>query len=322
MDTNQLHIVIKAIDFSALFAFIGLLLARVALLPQEVFSMSGVTRKWHWLLGGVLALLAVSGLALLLFRVMQMGGGSVGQALALLPSVLRQTHFGKVWALHFLGLLVLWIGWVVSARVLSQWPATFMLAVSYAMALTYSASSHAADTGDFTLAEFIDCLHLISAGTWGGGIVVSALFLFPVFGKIAKQDRTLLAEMVFRLSTLSAVAVVLVAGSGVFNMYARLGHLDNLLHSSYGHVLAVKLMLVATMLAIGGINRVILAPKIRRWAEAPETGNGNPVRWLNASIKVDVVLVLLILTAASVLIQGMPPAAERYMPGMTGHAHK
>jgi hypothetical protein len=44
------------------------------------------------------------------------------------------------------------------------------------------------------------------------------------------------------------------------------------------------------------------------------------VQQIIATIRIDVVVVLLILYAAAVLIQSMPPSAMKNMPGMT-HQH-
>jgi hypothetical protein len=48
--------------------------------------------------------------------------------------------------------------------------------------------------------------------------------------------------------------------------------------------------------------------------------NDQPMQGLIATMRADVVLVLLILYAAAVLIQGMPPASMKAMPEMD-HRH-
>src|SRR5437764_3504666 len=111
MDINAVHIAVKLVDFAALFATIGLLLARLVLLPPEAFRIARATQRWDRLLGLALTLLTVTGLLLLLVRVMQMSSMDLAEAIGLLPSVLRQTHFGKAWTVHLLGLLVLWVCW-------------------------------------------------------------------------------------------------------------------------------------------------------------------------------------------------------------------
>jgi copper resistance protein D len=266
MDIGQVHIAIKAIDFWALFACIGLLIARVGLLPPVAFGIEGVTPRWHRLLGLMLALLTATGLALLLVRVMAMSSSSPAETLRILPSVLLQTHFGRIWALHLLSLLLLWIGWVISWRTPGRGAASFMLTAVALTAFTYSASSHAADSGDFTLAELNDWLHVLFASLWGGGVLASAIFIFPIFRKRPGQSRALIGEMVSRLSSLSALALALVLVTGIYNAAIRLGSFNELMDSSYGHILGIKLILVTAMAIIGLANRFILVPKIRQWA--------------------------------------------------------
>lgn len=321
MDINTIHIAVKLVDFAALFTSIGLLLARLVLLPSAAFEIPNVARKWSRLLGVALMLLAITGLLLLLVRVMQMSSMRSADAIELLPSVLRQTHFGKAWSLHLFGLLVLGLCWGAHVQMPRRWIACLMLAVLYFLTLTYSATSHAADAGDFTVSELNDCVHLAAAASWGGGIFATLLLIVPSFWRDPYRNRKFLNDMLRRLSTLSAIALVFVVISGATNMAIRVGGLDNLLNSSYGHVLIGKLLLVAVMVTIGGINRLVLIPGVARWVKRPKRVNPYAFRWLLVSLRVDAILVLLILTAASMLVQGMPPAAEHSMPGMMQHSH-
>jgi putative copper resistance protein D len=314
MNIGHVHIAINAIDFCALFACIGLLIARVGLLPATAFDHSGMMRAWHRQLGAALALLTATGLALLPVRVMDMGGGSAAETLSILPSVLRQTHFGHIWLLHLLGLFILWIGRIASLRVRNRAASAFMLIAIVATAFTYSASSHAADSGDFTLTEFNDWLHILSASLWGGSILASALFIFPVLARLPGEYRVLMGEATGRLSGFSAVALAIVLLTGIGNAATRLHGFDELARSTYGHVLVVKLILVFVMAGIGAANRFILLPKVRRWAAQSGSTDDRPVRRMVTAIRIDVVLVLLILCAAAVLIQSMPPAAMKNMP--------
>lgn len=322
MYINAIHIAVKVVDFAALFTAIGLLLARLVLLPSEAFEIPSVARKWGRLLGVALMLLTITGLMLFLVRVMQMSGMRSTEAIGLLPSVLRQTHFGKAWTVHLLGLLVLWVCWSAHAQLSRRWPTRIMLALLYLLTLTYSATSHAADAGDFTVAEWNDCVHLAAAASWGGGIFATLLLIAPSFFEDVDRNRKFLNYMLRRLSTVSATALLFVVISGITNMTIRLSDLDSLVNSSYGHVLIGKLLLVAVMVAIGGINRLVLIPGVARLVKRPRGEKSRSLRWLLVSLRVDAILVLLILTAASMLIQRMPPMAEHLMPRMMKHSHE
>ena len=199
-----------------------------------------------------------------------------------------------------------------------------MLALLYALTLSWSATSHAADAGDFTSPEWIDSLHLAAAASWGGGIFATVLFLLPAFRRDAARKRKLIEASLRRLSALSATALAIVVASGVLNARLRLGSLAQLLDSAYGRVLLGKILLVAAMAALGGINRFFLIPRVSRWAQetrGTQAGSAEVLRRLRLSLRIDAVLVLLILAAAAMLIGGMPPAAEHAMPQTMGHAH-
>lgn len=324
MDFDSLHIAVRLADFAALFCGVGLLLARLALLPGEAFAAAGIARRWHRLLGLALLSMTLTAPALAFLRVMEMGGTGAGEAIGLLPAALRQTHFGKVWLAHCVGLLALWLCWIALARSPRRWPAGLMLALLYALMLSWSASSHAADAGDFTAPEWIDSLHLAAGASWGGGVFAAVLFLFPAFRTDAARRRELIDASLRRLSVLSATALAIVVASGVLNAGLRLGSPAQLLDSAYGRVLLGKILLVAAMAALGGVNRFFLIPRVSRWAKEEQgtpAGSAEVLRRLLLSLRIDAALVLLILAAAAMLIGGMPPAAEQAMPKTMQHAH-
>lgn len=321
MDLDTLHVAIRLADFAALFCAVGLLLARLALLPAQAFADAGIARRWHRLFGIALMLMTLAAPVLAIVRVMEMGGTGAGEAVGMLSALLMQTHFGTAWLAHCAGLLALWLCWIALARSTRCWPAWLMLALLYALMLSYSATSHAADAGDFTAPEWIDSLHLAAAASWGGGVFAAVLFLFPALGKDAARRRRLLDACLRRLSALSATALAFVVASGIVNTRLRLGGMGPLLDTSYGHVLLAKILLVAAMTALGAINRFFLLPRVSRWAKRAQAGGADVLRWLLLCLRIDAVLVLLVLAAAAMLLGGMPPAAEHAMPARMGHAH-
>src|SRR5262249_57620064 len=60
------------------------------------------------------------------------------------------------------------------------WVPAVMLGAAALLALTRSASGHAADWGDMSLPELMDGLHLLAGSLWGGGLVVLASTVLPV----------------------------------------------------------------------------------------------------------------------------------------------
>jgi putative copper resistance protein D len=316
MSVDSLHIALKAVDFWALFACVGLVLARIGLLPAAAFDDPAVKLGWQRRLGFALGLLTVTGVALLLIRTMEMGDSTPLEAFRTLPAVLQQTHYGHVWALHLLSLTVLWLGWLAFSRSRGRGSASLMLVALAVTVFTYSASSHAADRGDFTLGELCDWLHVLGGALWGGGILATALFSMPMLRRRGVWHRAWIGETVDRLSTLSAVSFVLVLATGLYNAASRLDRLSDLASDSYGYTLSIKLILVAALAGIGAINRFVLVPKVKHWATDPTVTADRPPRRIMVALWIDTILVLLILSAAAVLVQRMPFAAMRNIPGM------
>lgn len=312
MGIYQLHTALKALDFWALFGCIGLLLARVALVPAAAFDLPQFAARWRRLLTLLLVMLTVTSGLLPLVRVMEMGDATPAAAVLMLPAVLQQTHFGHIWILHLVGLLLLWISWLGESEDAGGGPATAMLTAAVLIAWTYSATSHAADRGDFSSAQIGDWLHVIAASLWGGGILGSSMLL-PALRTLAPKQRSLVGQLASRLSMLSAAALVLVLVSGVYNASTRISSVEQLLHTGYGQVLTVKLLLVAAMAVIGALNRFILVPAIRCWATGEKGTEDRPVRRFITAIRVDTVCVLLVLCIAALLIQSMPPSAMHGM---------
>jgi putative copper resistance protein D len=307
MGIYQLQTALTALDFWALFSCIGLLVARVALLPPTAFGLAAIAKRWQGLLDSTLAMLVVTGLALPLVRVMEMGGNTLMASVSMLPGVLQQTHFGHVWIMHLAGLLLLWTIRFGAQGNASRRPAIAMLATAVLLTLSYSATTHAADRGDFSLVEIGDWLHVLAASLWGGGILATGMLLPTLWGQFFRQ-RQLIGHLASWLSTLSAIALMLVLVTGIYNATTRISSADDLLYTSYGHVLIAKLLLVAAMIMVGAVNRMVLVPAVTRWAASENALDKRPVLRFCAAIGADVILVLAVLCLAALLIQSMPPS--------------
>jgi copper resistance protein D len=317
VNLHQLHIALNALDFWALFASVGLLVSRLGLLPARVFADPALGQRWHRSLGLVLATLTLTGLALLVVRSMQMAGSPFMQVLPLLPQVLLQSHFGHIWAIHFGAIAALWAAWSVSRRLPFNLALGFALPAVLVLIFTYSASSHAADQGDFQPAEIIDWVHLLATSVWGGGILATVFLVFPALRGTPDHRRHLTADVIGRLSAMSAFALMAVFLTGLLSAALRLGTFSALF-TLYGQILTVKILLVSCMVLIGAINRFLLVPKLQRWAAGPAKDTHLLGRF-RLALRIDTLLVLLVLIASAILIQGMPPAAMQNTPALQGH---
>lgn len=301
MSFHSLHVFMHLADFLALFGLGGLTVARAWLIPHSAFAKPDFCLRWRRLLGGCLLALALTGAAILLMRTAEMSGNA--GAFSSLPAVLRHTHFGMVWSLHLAVLVVLLAVWTIPANRFpgAAWPPILILGM-LVLTFSYSATSHAADQGDFTLAELNDWLHLIATSTWGGGILAAVFLVLPVW----REQYSLISQVLLRLSNVSAVALAVVLATGLYNAVLRLNSMSELGIGDYGRALSAKLVLVGFLMLVGALSRFFIIPCIVRYPAS----SGKFIRQLGYALVVDVVLVLLVLLASAVLVQGMPPRAS------------
>ena len=303
---HGLHVLVNAVDFFAWFSACGLLMARAGLVPAAAFQVPGAERAWRRSLLADVVVLAITGCALFVVRTGEMSGLPLAQAMGLLPEVILHTHFGVVWAMHLalLGLL---------AASMFLPPGVGLSAsacIAAVLAFTYSATSHAGDQGDFTFSELNDWAHVIAASLWSGGIIATLFFAYPLL----KNRRDLLAQAVFHLSRVSAAALAGVIATGMFNAIVRLRDLDELLITDYGRTLAIKVGTVGIMALLGAYGRFFIVPRLR--AARTDRDADIRLRRMAYTLTLDVVLIAVVLTAAVMLIQGMPPSSMHGMGSM------
>jgi putative copper resistance protein D len=125
------------------------------------------------------------------------------------------------------------------------------------LAATRAATGHAAADGDFTLAVFVQFIHLISTAIWSGGVIATAFFILPYIYRAGRFDTMM--EFARRLSSVATPALLLVVLTGVYNSYRGLGaSLGPLAHTQWGILLDIKVTLVGLAVSMGAYNRTIV----------------------------------------------------------------
>jgi putative copper export protein len=102
---------------------------------------------------------------------------------------------------------------------------------------------------------------------------------------------------------MATVLVALVLAAGTYLSIVRLPRLHDLWTTHYGHVLLIKLGLVAVALAWGGLHRVLAVPAVERGAD------GLFAR-LPRSVLGESLAGMAVLLVAAVLVDSKPPAAQ------------
>jgi putative copper resistance protein D len=224
------------------------------------------SRAQHSLVAAAAALV-LADLGWLVYQSASMSGAGLGGAFGALSTVLAQTHVGAAWCVAFAGAMLLLVVALLRPNGTLAY-ATLWLAV-VVVAVGHAAIGHAADAGTFSAAVGVHALHLLATAVWGGLVLAGGLAVLPTLG--ASVARGALIRIVHRMSRLSILAVVLVVATGALNAARGLGgSLAPLEASTWGHVLLLKLLLVAFALVLGALNRFSALPRLRRTASTED----------------------------------------------------
>lgn len=209
------------------------------------------------------------------------------------------TRFGQTFIAMELGFAL------VAALVFLAWltDRDAFLWVAFALGLVFvsglSLSGHsAADAGHSWVSELADWVHLFAAMLWVGGLVQLAVVVWPAWPELR-------ATAFRRFSRLATVLVALLLGAGTYLSVLRLPHVHDLWTTGYGHVLLVKLGLVALALTWGAAHHFLAVPRIERPGVA-----GTVARTLvgESAVAMAVLLAAAILTDSKPPPQPQPPA--------------
>lgn len=176
-----------------------------------------------------------------------------------------ETDVGMAWILRLAALLVAGGAIALNPRA----PAISLLLASAAGGIALASlawSGHGAmDEGSRRYWHFaVDILHLLAAGAWVGALVAFALMARINALQTAERIR-LLARAVTRFERIGALIVVVISVTGVVNYMFIVGpKLDELLFSTYGVLLLIKVALFAGMLVLAALNRFHLGPFLER----------------------------------------------------------
>ncbi len=132
----------------------------------------------------------------------------------------------------------------------------------------YALNSHAAALVEGgPTAITVDWLHLMAASIWIGGLFTLAIGLVTTRAINVETRRELLADVIPRFSTLAIISVVILAITGFYAAWLEVGNLNALLHTTYGHTLIVKLVLLIPLLLLGAANLLLVGPRMRQNAQ-------------------------------------------------------
>jgi putative copper export protein len=267
-------------DLLILSSFIGALGCRLWVLPQGIKSKDTLafevllSRIWR-LIFVCTILLLLSSTLLLITRAAEMSDLPVLAIHSVIPKVIFNTHYGHIWLVRIVAIIMLAIGWLIGRKRLdSRSISAFMLGFGLIIAFTRSASSHASDAGDLRLPELMDWFHLMTALFWGGGLLILTTLVLPTVIKHANDKLTFIAEIASRFSALAGLALSGALVTGLYNGWFEVGSFHALWQTPYGNTLIAKSMLLLTLVFLGASNRYVSVPLLKHWTDPGLTKKG------------------------------------------------
>tara|TARA_Y100000590_G_scaffold332708_1_gene378288 strand:- start:1430 stop:1930 length:501 start_codon:yes stop_codon:yes gene_type:complete len=153
-------------------------------------------------------------------------------------------------------------------------------------------------------------IHITSAAIWVGGSLFIGIVFAPILKKMSMPVEERIQFMVLvgrRFNKIALPALFILIATGIYQAHLVLQKSDILYETSYGHVLIIKMILVAALLAIYAIHVRIIRKDVEDKIIAKEMPQEQLQKLRKKIIilgEVTVVLSVIILFLASVLDAG------------------
>jgi copper transport protein len=256
-----------------------------------------------------LSTLALIGLfTALVLSLLSQAGQATGNALALpwateTSRVGLDTRLGLIWFIRLgLGLLNVWL---IKSRA-AAWKPWASFVTGLALLLTISLTAHAATGAEPTLPVLSDSLHLTAMSFWLGGLPYLLTGLIALRRLTGTLQTRLTSVCIERYSGMAFASVCVLAVTGLYAAFLRLGTLDALFTTFYGDALLSKQTYVALLLVVGAVNLLLISPRLRKNRLAG-TSNTPLTALFSLLVIGEIILAGFLLASVSVLTY-LPPA--------------
>jgi uncharacterized membrane protein len=163
-------------------------------------------------------------------------------------------------------------------------------------------------SGPVNVLLLVRWFHLLAATLWVGGMLFLVVVLVPQMGEIVlrpEQRVELVGKVGERFSQAGWLSVGVLAVTGTVMALSRIPSWGAFFGTVYGRVLALKLVLVGTMVLLSVLHDFVLGPRLVDWSREGRQGEGyrrlhRRVTWLsrlNLLLALGVLLCVAYLTA-------------------------
>lgn len=228
--------------------------------------------------------------------------GDDGRSLLSLPSwrdFLLETELGRVWSVRLSGLLGL--AGLATARLwsTSSVRSSLIVALSGALLVGLSWMGHAASGKGAarTMGLANHAFHVVAAAAWLGGL---AQLMRVLRRTNVSLDYASARSVLEGFSRMGIVAVALIAATGVLNTYLRSTGLGSLQTTTYGRLLALKVLLFIVLVGIAACNRWVYLRQLK--------ANPNPrlIGALRCSVALELIVGTAVIAIAVILALSSP----------------
>ncbi|GAU05460.1 copper resistance D family protein [Burkholderia stabilis] len=222
-------------------------------------------------------------------------------------AMLMGTGFGHAWLAGAVFMVVIVLLSFVRHANDTRFPFAMWAALA-CVALARSNGGHPVDAGLFSVPVWVDWLHLLAISAWVGLVLVTAFGVMPRLAGMPASERVTGASFVQSLSDASTYALIVLFATGAYNGWRGVDTPANLLASTYGQILLLKLALVLTAAALGGHNRFFGMPKLLAALKDPAAAMpAGPLRRFGAVLRIEAVVLAGVLMVAAVLVSSALP---------------
>ncbi len=301
-------VLFRFLQFSGATILFGSSLCLIYALPRQG-SGSGSERRWsrHLLGWGAVTVLAGSLLGLVAQTAVLAGSLSEGLRPSSLGAVITTTSLGP-------SALVRATAAALALTLVRSRPAGLGLfagcaALGAVVTASFAWMGHGAASEGLAglLHTAADILHALAAAVWIGALVVFLGLL-----RSARADATadrILHDALHGFSGIGSALVAVLVATGLVNSWFLVGpdHIRDLLNSTYGILLVLKIAAFTVMLALAASNRVRLTPDLRRALDGGSTEVA--IAALRRSVAIEAAAGGLVLALVAVLGTLAPPSA-------------
>jgi putative copper resistance protein D len=226
-------------------------------------------------------------------------------------TMLTATHLGAAWKIGIAALVFSMVAMALGARMERTRLCGSMNLLGLAVFLyTRSMVSHAAAGGDFSLPMSAQWLHLMAVCLWVGEVFVAGFFVLAALPGERQDDRNDCARYIESLSTSATVSLGCIIASGLFSAWHNLGSAAALVGNPYGTTLLAKLALVSAAATLGGVNRLMVMPKLMAALRSDSPAGAFVTRQFIAILRLEAGVLLAVLILAAILSSTSPPMAQ------------